>query len=85
MDIEVLIFAAFLGVIPALIARSKGRDFFPWWIYGALFFIIALIHSIVIKSNDQAKLNEGLKRCPYCAEFIKAEAKVCRYCGKNFE
>lgn len=26
----------------------------------------------------------GLKKCPYCAESVKAEAMVCRFCGREF-
>lgn len=28
---------------------------------------------------------QGFKRCPDCAEDVKHEARVCRYCGHQFE
>lgn len=43
-----------------------------------------------ISGNDMVEENKKLekkgiiKKCPDCAEFVKKEAKTCRYCGSEF-
>lgn len=84
---EVFIGALIIGLIPAFIAQSKGRSFVLWWIYGALMFIMALPHSLIMKADQQAierrQLSEGMKKCYFCAEIIKKDAVVCRCCGRD--
>lgn len=48
-----LIIAAGLAFIPANIAKSKGRSFGLWWLYGWLLFIVALIHSLLLDDISQ--------------------------------
>lgn len=84
-----VILAALIGLIPAAIASSKGHSFALWWFYGAAIFIVALPHSLLVKPNqqelDQEQLDNGLKKCPQCAEFVRGEARICRFCRHAFE
>ncbi len=86
---ELLMIAVLLGLIPAVIAQRKGESFVVWWIYGALLFIVALPHALLTKANPKAiesqALQAGGKKCPFCAEVIKAEAKACKHCGRDVE
>ncbi|MBN1146814.1 MAG: hypothetical protein JXA78_06135 [Anaerolineales bacterium] len=41
-----------LGLIPGLIARSKGRSFLTWWFFGATLLPVALPMALLLKPQE---------------------------------
>jgi glucan phosphoethanolaminetransferase (alkaline phosphatase superfamily) len=50
----------FAGLIPAFIAKSKGRGFYKWWIYGYIICLIAIIHSVAINKHTSPVKNDDV-------------------------
>jgi hypothetical protein len=75
------------AVVSGSVGTRKGRTGLGW-VLGILLGPIGLIIIAVVPENTErventALLSGELKKCPYCAELIKRQANVCRYCGRE--
>lgn len=63
-------------------AEEKGYSRVGFTIFGLFFTLIALIVVLVIQPTQAVQVS-GLAKCPYCAEAIQPDAKVCKHCGRD--
>ncbi|MEF3696432.1 zinc ribbon domain-containing protein [Desulfolutivibrio sp.] len=68
------------GIAAAVVASNKGMNTAGWFVLGFFFGPIALIVALVL---PKAGAGAGEKKCPYCAEYVKREAIICKHCGRN--
>lgn len=79
------------GIIIAAAAVGRGRSGVAWFLYGMLFWPLALVHLLILPKTDarlahEAKVAAGASGrvpCPHCAEPILPAAKICPHCKND--
>lgn len=86
-----VILAVFIfgSLLAASIAKKKGRSGGGYFLLSLLLSpLVGILAALAATPNEQSverdRIASGTERkCPHCAEIIKVEAKVCRFCGRN--
>lgn len=80
---EIVIWCAFFGLIGLCAARVRGWSPVVGFIAGAVLGPLALLLFAVSGVVASPKA-DPMKVCGQCAESVRPDAKVCRYCGHKF-
>ena len=79
-----------IAIATAIVASNKGRGGLTWFLIGFVTGPVGLLISLVIKKDEKTMeldtiLSGTRIKCPFCAEIIKSEAVVCRFCNRDLQ
>jgi uncharacterized membrane protein YiaA len=85
---EIFFFWLILAVLIGVWASNRGRSGFGYFLLAAILSpligaLILLIAGPKPKEVEARAIESGeLKKCPACAELVRAEARKCKHCGE---
>ena len=70
----------------ASFAKGRGHGWSAYfWLSIVLSPIIGIVGVLIAGTTEDAKHEAAgdTRKCPHCAEMVKPDAKVCRYCQRE--
>jgi RNA polymerase subunit RPABC4/transcription elongation factor Spt4 len=77
--------ALICAILCGAVAPSRNRSAGNWAVGGFLLGPIGVILLFLLPRGGEDTPGGQLRKCPHCAEMIKREARVCRYCQRDVE
>ena len=87
--VVVVIQAVCSGILASILADKKGHSEGAWFAAGLVLGVFGLIAAaglpdMYARPEPYAPGPGAVRTCPDCAEPIRVEARVCKYCGHAF-
>ena len=82
--VVLIVHALVCACLSTNLAQKKGHSEAAWFCCGFFLGLFGLIAAAGLPTRQPAEVVSFKKRCPDCAELVRKDASVCKFCARQF-